>query len=220
MKWYTAIGIKKNTGKREFCVQVGKEEKVLSGMEIYIWTALLWTICEEEAIYGRVEQLLRITFGEEEAEQRICREEYAFGFRRLCIRGLIVCCEGEDAEEAMMCLMRTAVLEPSRISLQERWEAFGESLRCGRGLRFSLRAFQRVPLEEKELELLEKIRQSGDMAYHLETVRSQAGRTCFLPADDAVIEEFQETMQKEFLADVITLYGKKFLNIYSVGKEV
>ena len=114
MKWYTAIGIKKNTGKREFCVQVGKEEKVLTGMEIYIWTALLWAFCEEEAIYGRVEKFLRITFGEEEAEQRICREEYAFGFRRLCIRGLIVYCEGENAEEAMMCLMRNLPGFPCR----------------------------------------------------------------------------------------------------------
>lgn len=220
MKWYTAIGVKINNGEGEFCVQTGQEEKVLVGMEIYIWTSLLWAFCEEETIYGRIEKLLILTFGEREAKQRICYEEYAFCFRRLCIRGLIACCEGENAEEAIMCLMRTAVLAPSQISMRERSEAFWESLRNGRGFRFSMKAFQRMPLKENERELLQKIRQSGSMAYHLENVRNQADRTILLPADDALLKEFQEMMQKEFLADVIVLYGKKFLNISSVEKEV
>lgn len=41
MRWYTAVGVKMDQPGGSFCVQVGAEKKILSGMEIYIWNALL-----------------------------------------------------------------------------------------------------------------------------------------------------------------------------------
>lgn len=37
-------------------------EKILSGMEIYIWNALLWSFVEETQIYERMVQLLKAVF--------------------------------------------------------------------------------------------------------------------------------------------------------------
>lgn len=220
MKWYTAIGIKMNNGKKEFCVQVGEKEKVLSGMEIYIWTALLWAFCEQEAVYERMEKLLQITFGENEAKRKICQEEYAFCFRRLCIRGLIVCCESEKVEDAAICLMRSAVLKPSQISKREQVKNFCDSLKLGRGLRFSMKAFHKQNLKDNERELLEKIEKCGNVEMHLASIRSKPCSNWLLPGDLEVLEDFHEIMQKEFLADVIALYGKKLVSISYVGREV
>lgn len=50
MKWYTAIGVKKSGMDGRFCVAVMKEEKVLTGMEIEIWSAMLWAFCEEQDV--------------------------------------------------------------------------------------------------------------------------------------------------------------------------
>ena len=36
MRWYTAVGVKMDQPGGSFCVQVGAEKKILSGMEIYI----------------------------------------------------------------------------------------------------------------------------------------------------------------------------------------
>lgn len=220
MKWYTAIGIKINSGKKEFCVQVGEREKVLRGMEIYIWTALLWAFCEQEAVYERMKKLLQITFGENEAKRKICQEEYDFCFRRLCIRGLIVCCESEKMEDAAICLMKAAVLKPSQIRKGEQIKNFWDSLKIGRGLRFSLKAFHKQNLEDNERQLLEKIEKCGNVAMHLETIRSKPCYNWLLPGDPEVLKEFREIMQKEFLADVLALYGKKLVSISYVGREV
>ena len=43
MRWYTAVGVKMEHLGGLFCVQVGTENKILSGMEIFIWNALLWS---------------------------------------------------------------------------------------------------------------------------------------------------------------------------------
>ena len=220
MKWYTAIGLKRNNGKAEFCVQVGQDEKVLRGTEIYIWTALLWTFCEEKEIYDRVKRVLQITFGEKSAEERLCKEEYMFCFRRLCVRGLIACCEGEEVEDAVMYIMKRAVLKPYQITTAERWGIFWTSIKCGKGLRFALKAFQRNLLEENERKLLGILKVCGDIAYHLEIIRNQTVQIDFLPADSEKTKEFQEILQKNFLVDVMMLYAKKLVNIsFIAGKE-
>lgn len=220
MKWYTAIGMKKNLGPGEFCVQVGHNEKVLRGTEIYIWTALLWTFCEEEDIYDRVKKMLQLTFGEKEAEEKLCKEEYLFCLRRLCVRKLVICCEGETAEGAVMCIMEKAVLKPYYIPAEERWSIFFESIKRGRGLRFALKAFKRNFLEEDERKLLEILKKSGDIGQHLETLKNQAILAHFLPVDSQEMKQLQEIVKKQFLVDVITLYAKKLVNIsFIAGKE-
>ena len=62
MRWYTAVGVKMDQPGGSFCVQVGAEKKILSGMEIYIWNALLWSFVEETQIYERMVQLLKAVF--------------------------------------------------------------------------------------------------------------------------------------------------------------
>lgn len=64
MRWYTAVGVKMEHPGGLFCVQVGTENKILSGMEIFIWNALLWSFVEETQIYGRMVQLLKAVFPE------------------------------------------------------------------------------------------------------------------------------------------------------------
>ena len=59
MRWYTAVGVKMEHLGGLFCVQVGTENKILSGMEIFIWNALLWSFVEETQIYGRMVQFVK-----------------------------------------------------------------------------------------------------------------------------------------------------------------
>ena len=48
MRWYTAIGMKKDDADGMFCVWVDGEEKVLTEMETILWAALTWSFCEED----------------------------------------------------------------------------------------------------------------------------------------------------------------------------
>ena len=43
MRWYTAIGMKKDDADGRFCVWVDGEEKVLTEMETILWAALTWS---------------------------------------------------------------------------------------------------------------------------------------------------------------------------------
>ena len=47
MRWYTAIGMKKDDADGRFCVWVDGEEKVLTEMKTILWAALTWSFCEE-----------------------------------------------------------------------------------------------------------------------------------------------------------------------------
>ena len=219
MKLYTAIGIRNNGDGKSFSVRLGEEEKILEDMEIYIWSSILWTFCEEEKVYGRMEKMVGMALGEERAKQKIRREEYASCLRRLCVRGLVVCSEGEDAEDAVMRLMRSAVMKPSRITFGERFRAFREGMKRGQGLRFAVRAFRKESLDKEERELLWQIHQTGDIARHLKELRENTGRNSFFLQDDAQRDKLQEIMQKDFIASVVTLYGKKLLNICSLHGE-
>lgn len=48
MRWYTAIGMKKDDADGRFCVWVDGEEKILTEMETILWAALTWSFCEED----------------------------------------------------------------------------------------------------------------------------------------------------------------------------
>ena len=127
MKWYTAIGVKCSGADGRFYVKTGQEEKILSGMEIQIWTSLLWAICEESEIYERVQGLMKLAFGVEERREAD-REEFRYCFRRLENRGLICPCEGKTAEEAALSLMRRVTMVRVRITTAERFKLFCNSL--------------------------------------------------------------------------------------------
>lgn len=219
MKLYTAIGIRKNTDGKRFSVCVGEEEKILEGMEIYIWSSLLWTFCEEEKVYMRMEKMVQMALGDEKAKQKVSREEYAFCLQRLCVRGLVACSEGADTEDAVVRLMRLAVMMPSRITFGERFRAFREGMKRGRGLRFSIRAFRKEPLNRREQELLGQIRQTGDIACYLKELHKQVDKNSFFSRDAAMRDRMQEIVQKDFVASVVMLYGKKLLNIRSMHGE-
>ncbi len=91
-----------------FCVQVGTENKILSGMEIFIWNSLLWSFVEETQIYGRMVQLLKAVFPEKDLDGKTGKDEFNFCFRRLITRGLIIFCEceTEKKQQKTCCRMR------------------------------------------------------------------------------------------------------------------
>lgn len=54
MRWYTAIGMKKDDADGRFCVWVDGEEKVLTEMETILWAALTWSFCEEDKVHSQM----------------------------------------------------------------------------------------------------------------------------------------------------------------------
>lgn len=217
MKWYTAIGIKNNRADGRFYVRSAAEEKILTGMETQIWSALLWAFCEEKEIYGRLKNLLRIAFGEAEAQKRADEAEFSYCLRRLEARGLIAFCEGETVEDAVEGMMRHVTMVRASYTKSEQWRFFINSLRMGKGLRFSLRAFKTVNLTEKEESLLQRLEADGRIAAHLKGLEDKAKQTAvFADGGDTTLAK---NMQREFLAEVIALYGRKQLMIESIGKE-
>lgn len=217
MKWYTAVGVKSNGTDGRFYVRHAEGEKILTGMEIQIWSTLLWAFCEESDIFSRLKGLLRITFGEEAAEKKVDEEEFWYCLRRLETRGLIAVCEGQTAEEAIERLLRHVTMVRAKYTRAEQMRFFRNSLLLGKGLRFSLRAFKCADLTEKERHLLERLEEDGRIKSHLKQLKTQAEQVA------AVIEgndvEFIQNVQREFLADVIALYGRKQLMIESIQKE-
>ena len=61
MRWYTAIGMKKDDADGRFCVWVDGEEKVLTEMETILWAALTWSFCEEDKVHSQMHRLLVFT---------------------------------------------------------------------------------------------------------------------------------------------------------------
>ena len=66
MRWYTAIGIKKDDADGRFCVWVDGEEKVLTEMETILWAALTWSFCEEDKVHSQMHRLLVFSLGEKQ----------------------------------------------------------------------------------------------------------------------------------------------------------
>ncbi len=127
--------------------------------------------------------------------------------------------EGVDIEDAVIRLMWSAVMVPSRITFGERFRAFREGMKRGRGLQFSIRAFRKEPLNRREQELLEQIQQTGDIACYLKGLQEQVDKNSFFSRDAAMRDRMQEIVQKDFVASVVKLYGKKLLNIHSLHGE-
>lgn len=217
MKWYTAIGIKKGNADGRFYVRSEEEEKILTGMEIQIWSALLWAFCEEQDIFGRLKGLLRIAFGQEEAQQRADEAEFRYCLRRLETRGLVAVVEGECVEEAVESLMKRVTMVRVRQSTGERFLLFLNSMSMGKGLRFSMRAFQRKVLTREEENLLCRLEEEGRIELHLRNLAKQAGQVAALVEGSDT--KFVENVQRDFLAGVIALYGRKQLMIESIRKE-
>lgn len=217
MKWYTAIGVKNNRPDGRFYVRSEAEEKILTGMEIQIWSTLLWSFCEEKEIYGRMQALLCIAFGEAEAQKRADEEEFSYCLRRLQIRGLITFCEGDTVEDAVEGMMRRVTMVRARYTKAEQWRFFMNSLKMGKGLRFSIRAFKTADLTVQEEKLLQRLEADGRIAVHLKELEDKAKRTAAFP--DVGDTAFSKSIQRDFLADVIALYGRKQLMIESIGKE-
>ena len=68
MRWYTAIGMKKDDADGRFCVWVDGEEKVLTEMETILWAALTWSFCEEDKVHSQMHRLLVFSLGEKQAQ--------------------------------------------------------------------------------------------------------------------------------------------------------
>jgi len=68
MRWYTAIGMKKDDADGRFCVWVDGEEKVLTEMETILWAALTWSFCEEDKVHSQMHRLLVFSLGEKQED--------------------------------------------------------------------------------------------------------------------------------------------------------
>ena len=211
MKWYTAVGIKVNHYDGKFHVRNHKyEEKVLCGMEIFLWTSLLWAFTEESGIYIRIKYLLDFTFPDGNRKE-VDVEEFKYCLRRLCMRGLITACEGDTKEEAAAELMRKATVELTNASFHDRYISFLTSLVHGNGFRFSLKAFKKKPLEKSHRKLLERLKEQGEIVLYLEEIQAEGteyGQNAF-----GVCER-----QKEFLHIIMELYKKKIITIRTVER--
>lgn len=94
MRWYTAIGMKKDDADGRFCVWVDGEEKVLTEMETILWAALTWSFCEEDKVHSQMHRLLVFSLGEKQAQEWADKEDFQFCLNRLVKRGLVVLTEG------------------------------------------------------------------------------------------------------------------------------
>ena len=151
MRWYTAIGMKKDDADGRFCVWVDGEEKILTEMETILWAALTWSFCEEDKVHSQMHRLLVFSLGEKQAQEWADKEDFQFCLNRLVKRGLVVLTEGCTREEAVYSIISRSVMAPMAFSRTERMKHFMEALSMGKGLKFSLRAFKKPLLTEEEL---------------------------------------------------------------------
>lgn len=108
MRWYTAIGMKKDDADGRFCVWVDGEEKVLTEMETILWAALTWSFCEEDKVHSQMHRLLVFSLGEKQAQEWADKEDFQFCLNRLVKRGLVVLTEGCTREEAVYSIISRA----------------------------------------------------------------------------------------------------------------
>lgn len=215
--WYTAVGLKVDRADGRFYVRCDREEKVLSGMEIQIWSTLLWVFCEEQEIFGRLQGLLAMTFGEESARKKLDETEFWYCLRRLENRGLVTAAEGKTAEEAVEDLMSHACIVRTRYTAADKAKMFLNSLALGKDLRFALRAFKKADLTSEERNLLAMLEQDGRIFFHLKQLEKKVDNPGVML--EGVDREFMAHVKREFLAGVIALYGKKQLMIESIRRE-
>ena len=88
MRWYTAIGMKKDDADGRFCVWVDGEEKILTEMETILWAALTWSFCEEDKVHSQMHRLLVFSLGEKQAQEWADKEDFQFCLNRLVKRVL------------------------------------------------------------------------------------------------------------------------------------
>lgn len=174
MRWYTAIGMKKDDADGRFCVWVDGEEKVLTEMETILWAALTWSFCEEDKVHSQMHRLLVFSLGEKQAQEWADKEDFQFCLNRLVKRGLVVLTEGCTREEAVYSIISRSVMAPMAFSRTERMKHFMEALSMGKGLKFSLRAFKKPLLTEEEYQLLSYLQREGDVSYHLKCLKEKA----------------------------------------------
>ena len=139
-------------------------------------------------------------------------EEFRSCLRRLCTRGLVAIAEGESAEEAEASLFQGATVRRQTVAMNERINMFLTSLAHGSGIRFSLRAFRGKPLDRREAELLECLKEQGEIARHLKEIQKKG-----IEASQGNMEI--RDMQAAFLYAIASLYRKKLLFIQKVKKE-
>lgn len=217
MKWYTAIGVKRDGTDGRFYVRCASEEKILTGMEIQIWSALLWSFCEEKDIFGRMVGLLNLAFGMDGAHQRADEGEFWYCLRRLETRGLVASCKAETSEDAARELIRRGTMVRAGRSRREKMQIFFNSLGMGKGLKFSMRAFREAEFSQEEENLLIRLEREGDIDCHLRQLALQSGQDASLVEGED--PGFAKSVQQEFLTGVIALYRKKHLLIESIKKE-
>lgn len=190
MRWYTAIGMKKDDADGRFCVWVDGKEKVLTEMETILWAALTWSFCEEDKVHSQMHRLLVFSLGEKQAQEWADKEDFQFCLNRLVKRGLVVLTEGCTREEAVYSIISRSVMAPMAFSRTERMKHFMEALSMGKGLKFSLRAFKKPLLTEEA-----KSREPN------------------------LTDSLQEQIQREFISRVAQLYYKKQLVIDNIRRE-
>lgn len=198
MRWYTAVGVKMDQPGGSFCVQVGAEKKILSGMEIYIWNALLWSFVEETQIYERMVQLLKAVFPGKNVDEKTGKDEFDFCFRRLSGRGLIAFRDCDTLKEAAEHLLKNAIVVRVMRNGGERFLMFCESFSCGTPFLKAIRVFRKEPLERTYQEFLLEIQQCGEVRQYLEKAEQP----------------------DEILEIIHLLYQKKILFIRSVKEEM
>ena len=208
MRWYTAIGMKKDDADGRFCVWVDGEEKVLTEMETILWAALTWSFCEEDKVHSQMHRLLVFSLGEKQAQEWADKEDFQFCLNRLVKRGLVVLTEGCTREEAVYSIISRSVMSPMAFSRTERMKHFMEALSMGKGLKFSLRAFKKPLLTEEEYQLLSYLQREGDVSYHLKCLKEKAKSR-----ESHLEDSLQEQIQREFIIRQLALF------MISLGKE-
>ena len=214
MRWYTAIGMKKDDADGRFCVWVDGEEKVLTEMETILWAALTWSFCEEDKVHSQMHRLLVFSLGEKQAQEWADKEDFQFCLNRQVKRGLVVLTEGCTREEAVYSIISRSVMSPMAFSRTERMKHFMEALSMGKGLKFSLRAFKKPLLTEEEYQLLSYLQREGDVSYHLKCLKEKAKSR-----ESHLEDSLQEQIQREFISRVAQLYYKKQLVIDYIRRE-
>ena len=192
MRWYTAIGMKKDDADGRFCVWVDGEEKVLTEMETILWAALTWSFCEEDKVHSQMHRLLVFSLGEKQAQEWADKEDFQFCLNRIS----------------------RSVMAPMAFSRTERMKHFMEALSMGKGLKFSLRAFKKPLLTEEEYQLLSYLQREGDVSCHLKCLKEEAKSR-----EPNLADSLQEQIQREFISRVAQLYYKKQLVIDNIRRE-
>lgn len=214
MRWYTAIGMKKDDADGRFCVWVDGEEKVLTEMETILWAALTWSFCEEDKVHSQMHRLLVFSLGEKQAQEWADKEDFQFCLNRLVKAGPGCADRRMYQRGKLYTHYSRSVMAPMAFSRTERMKHFMEALSMGKGLKFSLRAFKKPLLTEEEYQLLSYLQREGDVSCHLKCLKEEAKSR-----EPNLTDSLQEQIQREFISRVAQLYYKKQLVIDNIRRE-